>query len=345
MEKQLLFLLDYDLRYDEEEACIVFGPFMPVRMHHVPTPLTPEQQETRAAAVDCVTRAGKARAHAQLPPTPPHEATSGPSIVSSNSVLVSTVRSIARRLSSSALGSVSSRHNSESAEATKVGSPRNSTLSSSSSSTCSSISVASWDMDSLIYDNESSLSDSDSPQFSKPEGDMENLNHPPSRFVLKPVPAKAYRRQGRKVSDTSSIGTVRDEDNPCEPSPTMPSTRRTAFELPASNRTGPRASSSVGQMQSFEHDATTDISLSTTTPRLPRIKESVSCSGHGAGSFLSRMWVAATKAQEKVEAFNSKTSWAPAISIVEPKETHPHGTSAFRRLVHSRSAVFRNSDV
>ncbi|KAI0318089.1 hypothetical protein OF83DRAFT_1057408, partial [Amylostereum chailletii] len=28
MEKQLLFLLDYDLRFDEEEACSFFAPFM-----------------------------------------------------------------------------------------------------------------------------------------------------------------------------------------------------------------------------------------------------------------------------------------------------------------------------
>ncbi|KAJ7265895.1 hypothetical protein B0H12DRAFT_1179765, partial [Mycena haematopus] len=28
MEQQLLFLLDYDLRFDEEDACAAFGPFM-----------------------------------------------------------------------------------------------------------------------------------------------------------------------------------------------------------------------------------------------------------------------------------------------------------------------------
>ncbi|KIM84000.1 hypothetical protein PILCRDRAFT_34919, partial [Piloderma croceum F 1598] len=64
METQLLFLLDFDLHFDEQEACVHFGPFMAVRVHCMPTPATPEQQETRAAAVERVTKAGKARAQA-----------------------------------------------------------------------------------------------------------------------------------------------------------------------------------------------------------------------------------------------------------------------------------------
>lgn len=337
MEKQLLFLLDYDLRYNEEEACVIFEPFMPVRVYYAPTPMTPEQQETRAAAVDRVTKAGKARAHAQLPLTPPHEAAPAPSIASSSSNLVSTVRSIARRLSSNALGSVPSR-STELAEV-KVCSPRNCAFSSSST-----LSAGSWEMGSLIYDSGSSSS---SDSLAEREEDTENYSRPLSRFVLKPVPAHAYRNQGRKVSDTSSIATVRGEANTIDSSPKM-STRRTALELSDSSCTGSTdqwLSSSAGPMHGFANDATTDISLSATMPSIPRIKESVSLSAHSSGSFLSRMWGAATKAQEKVEAFNGKTSWAPAITIVEPKETHPHGTSAFRRLVRSRSAVFRNGDV
>ena len=149
MEKQLLFLLDYNLRYDEEEACVIFGPFMAVRVHCIPTPLTPEQQETRAAAVDRVTKAGKARAYAQLPPTPPHEIILAPSVTSSSSTLVSAVRGIARRLSSNALGSVTSRPiDPVEIQDTPA---RNSTFSSNST-----LSVRSWDMGSLVYDSGSS---------------------------------------------------------------------------------------------------------------------------------------------------------------------------------------------
>ena len=56
MEKQLLYLLDYDLRFDEKEACEVFSPFM------VPLQST---LSTRISAVNRVTRASKIRAEAQ----------------------------------------------------------------------------------------------------------------------------------------------------------------------------------------------------------------------------------------------------------------------------------------
>ena len=63
MEKQLLFLLDYDLRFDQAEAIKHFAPFMAKR--------TEAAKETRAAAVTRV----KARVQAQisLHPTPPHD--------------------------------------------------------------------------------------------------------------------------------------------------------------------------------------------------------------------------------------------------------------------------------
>ncbi|KIO03078.1 hypothetical protein M404DRAFT_146447, partial [Pisolithus tinctorius Marx 270] len=62
MEKQLLFLLDYDLDFDEEEACKHFAPFMDKMPGVLPTP---GQKETRAAAIQAVSRAGKARAKAR----------------------------------------------------------------------------------------------------------------------------------------------------------------------------------------------------------------------------------------------------------------------------------------
>ncbi|KJA14645.1 hypothetical protein HYPSUDRAFT_194909, partial [Hypholoma sublateritium FD-334 SS-4] len=55
MEKQLLYLLDYDLRFDEAEACKFFAPFMSAE----------SSLSTRSSAVNRVAKAGKARAEAQ----------------------------------------------------------------------------------------------------------------------------------------------------------------------------------------------------------------------------------------------------------------------------------------
>ena len=126
MEKQLLYLLDYDLRFDELEACTAFAPFMSAPSAASAT--------TRLSAVNKVAKAGRARAeaqqqsqeraNAQLPPTPPDEekesrcpppvqaatASTLPSSLSASSVsssttsvLTSAVRGIARRLSTAHL--------------------------------------------------------------------------------------------------------------------------------------------------------------------------------------------------------------------------------------------------
>ncbi|KIM60764.1 hypothetical protein SCLCIDRAFT_97803, partial [Scleroderma citrinum Foug A] len=59
METQLLCLLDYDLRFDEGEACEYFAPFMACRPK---ISRSPQQLETRAAAIQLVSMAAKARA-------------------------------------------------------------------------------------------------------------------------------------------------------------------------------------------------------------------------------------------------------------------------------------------
>ncbi|KAJ3512920.1 hypothetical protein NLJ89_g3242 [Agrocybe chaxingu] len=56
MEKQLLYLLDYDLRFNEEEVCKLFVPFM--------VPASEASLSTRISAVNKVTKASKARAEA-----------------------------------------------------------------------------------------------------------------------------------------------------------------------------------------------------------------------------------------------------------------------------------------
>ncbi|EIN10200.1 hypothetical protein PUNSTDRAFT_125167 [Punctularia strigosozonata HHB-11173 SS5] len=58
MERQLLFLLDFDLSFDEAEAARHFAPFMPT------------SKETRAAAVAKVSKARKTRTGGTAPTTP-----------------------------------------------------------------------------------------------------------------------------------------------------------------------------------------------------------------------------------------------------------------------------------
>lgn len=74
MERQLLFLLDFDLRFTEAEACEAFKPFM-----------KGGNKDTRQSALSKVAKASKARVAAlalaglggvksDVPPTPPYDA-------------------------------------------------------------------------------------------------------------------------------------------------------------------------------------------------------------------------------------------------------------------------------
>lgn len=91
MEKQLLSLLEYDLGFDEEEACKFFAPFMDRMSKALPTP---GQKETRAAAIQAVSKAGKARAKTQSTSQSPkfaHDVSNPPPPYS----MTSTVRCVA----------------------------------------------------------------------------------------------------------------------------------------------------------------------------------------------------------------------------------------------------------
>jgi hypothetical protein len=192
-------------------------------------------------------------------------------------------------------------------------------------------------MGSLISDNGSSSSPD---SLLEGNNKLRSYESPLRKFSLKPIPAHASC-QDRKTSDTSSINTVKGNTSTLSPSP-LETSRRVAFELSPGKRPGQRASSYLG--------VTSGISLSDTSPNVPRVRECASMSSHSSTNFLSRIWGAATKAQDKVDLSNignKLTVGPPVISIVEPKESYPylHGASAFRRLVHSRSAVFRNGDV
>ena len=190
MEKQLLYLLDYDLRFDELEACSAFAPFMSAHSQ--------VSASTRLSAVNKVAMAGRARAEAQqqsqeranvqLPPTPPDEekesrclapiqvtastsslsSSSASAVSSSTSALTSAVRGIARRLSTAHLRP----------SATSMTQSTMSTDSSSSSSTSSSSDIAS-----LVGDSGSSSSSSG---WTSNESDAEDDNQDQHVGIVEP---------------------------------------------------------------------------------------------------------------------------------------------------------------
>ncbi|EIW82168.1 hypothetical protein CONPUDRAFT_103021, partial [Coniophora puteana RWD-64-598 SS2] len=186
MEKQLLFLLDYDLRFDEAEACTHFGPFMPSKTRCMPSPA---EQETRAAAVDKVSKAGKARSRGPSPPTP--ERCSAPPAPPS---FVSTVKCIAHRLSTNRL-SINAAQLSAKSSGAAIPSPISSVHS------CDSLSAPESDPGSLTEDNGSSTgSPSDSEVEDEKNSTQSGVRR--ARFVLPSVPSHVYR-EGRKTSATS----------------------------------------------------------------------------------------------------------------------------------------------
>ena len=190
MEKQLLYLLDYDLRFDELEACTAFAPFM--------SAYSQASASTRLSAVNKVAMAGRARAEAQqqsqeraniqLPPTPPDEvkelrcpapiqvattassslSSSASAVSSSTSALTSAVRGIARRLSTAHLRQ----------SATSMTQSTMSTDSSSSSSTSSSSDIAS-----LVGDTGSSSSSSG---WTSNESDADDDNQDEHVSIVEP---------------------------------------------------------------------------------------------------------------------------------------------------------------
>ncbi|KII96023.1 hypothetical protein PLICRDRAFT_170606 [Plicaturopsis crispa FD-325 SS-3] len=341
MEKQLLFLLDYDLRFDELEACTLFAPFMVAR---APAPSAAQQQETRSAAVDRVSRAGRARAQAQqMPPTPPREPVA---LAPLAQAVISSVRSMAKNLSASASAAVIS--------------PPHSAAMYPSMSSDSIASAADSDMGSLVNDSGNSSASSsefmseDEASASEGEGDRTATDTKPlsKKFVLRPVPSQAFKQRqqrNRNPSDTSSVRTVRERGRSSSPSSASPppmsastNLRRVIFDASVRGRpnvTGKRASSynyGGAQLPPSAH--------STNTSTLPR---SAGLATAGSGGFLSRMWGVATKGQQEKALLETAHAYGYAkavVDIVEPAEAHPAGSgaSAFRRLVHSRSAVFRS---
>ncbi|THH27711.1 hypothetical protein EUX98_g6475 [Antrodiella citrinella] len=267
MEKQLLFLLDYDLRFDENEAIVHFAPFMPR--------LSPSVKATRAAAVHCAK--ARVQAHTSMPPTPPHDE---PPPTETQTAPLSGVQNLVKRLSSTYL-SVSF-NNSASSRPRVVSRV-------SSSSTLYSDSTTSGESD----PGTASSDCGPSPTSTEASSVFDGEDDKPSVSVQCEDAYDAIK-QGRKVS-TSSVGTVKMDG----------SHSGTGSILKAWSSTG--------------HSAT--IPTSRTECGTHRSSLSHSATSNG---FLSRMWGAATKTQERGDS--------NAMDVV--------GTNAFRRrLTHSRDGL------
>lgn len=323
MEKQLLFLLDYDLRFDETEALAAFEPFLP-------SPPAASSASTRQKAVIKVTEASKARAQAQLPPTPPSEdrtrntvpytaavaAAAAATTTTAAQTIATTVHSLARRLSRSYL----------------VGAPPvtptpiRESLGSRTVSNASTASGADSEtsMGSLTEDN-STTDESSDELHELSDDDMASEDEEAAPATLIRMQAVAARRRARKASDTATIA-AHDSNSTLHmlgsDSAIHSSTTLDQLAL----------SSAVKPVPFPTHQPTLNTKRSlrlrrpTAPPRFdtpPRKEHAASPAGMPASTtsnFLSRMWGAATRNASMTEVDVAATG---------------------RRLAHSRSGMLR----
>ncbi|KAI8984957.1 hypothetical protein BD414DRAFT_417769 [Trametes punicea] len=333
MEKQLLYLLNYDLRFDEEEALHHFAPFLPKTR----SPSEPAAKEARAAAV---TRA-KARVQAHISAPPPTPVDGGVSSLPSPAASLASVHNFVKRLSSQYLSVATSDHDES----------RSRSLSrASSSSTLNSAKSHSEDseMGGLTCDSGSS-----SPSSLSSEGASEqdydvaicdagsaDVVSERKKFAVQPTTYGYRHRQGRKVSTASTctvrsdatVGGTANEEKRLSlrevPSPGLslqsspsssPSQGANEALLPPRLGLG-RGAARASSYTAGQHPEGGSVVPSATMPSISRA---------AGGGFLSRMW-AATKGQER-------------DGCAEREEGQGQGpSSAFRRLAHSKSALFRS---
>lgn len=316
MERQLIHIMNYDLRFDEEEACLHFAPFMSTK--------------SRSAAVDIVSKAGRLRAQAQMPPTPPYD--------DEKPLLSAGVPGLVNRISSAHISVPPTRGHSWS---THQGSPTNSTL-----SYLTSLSGSSG-ASSLTDDTTSSISSDASYDHQERMRDLERATE--RKFKLMPVPARAYRQA--RISSASTIAGKCEEQVTERKSSSRHMTSSLLTPLPspvkqtASRVEGSQSTSRLCSRTSYlTHDILSrgpynvveaeGLPTSATLPSMSSRREVSS-----SGSFLSRMWGAATRSgQDKVD----KMEQLPFIAT-DGEVSYGQKTSAFRRLAHSRSALFRGA--
>lgn len=348
MEKQLLYLLDYDLRFDEAEVCALFAPFM-LSNHQDVT--------TRASAIDKVTKACRLRYQAQH--TEAQVPCSLATTLCSRSVSASLgARGIVKRLTTS-----------QAVNGNDCDLGMHSTLSSASTSS----STSSSDVASLLDDTGSSPpssrwnSDDSSSDCSEDENGYTCQADPMEEdadttitvtsqhalslskaatskkypFKLRPIPpACAFKnvqftqQRTRKVSDTSSIRTVMASPSvPSPPSSAAPflfPLRGTSTTQRLFHRESKRAPHVSGMPDVSPKD---EIPQSSTMPSIPR-SASVNVTPSTTGGFLSRMWGAATIGRAQ-----------PGLEQNTTDQAHSMPRTLKRLvLVHSRSSVFNRAN-
>ncbi|KAJ3524530.1 hypothetical protein NM688_g8543 [Phlebia brevispora] len=262
MEKQLLFLLDYDLRFDEAEAIKHFTPFLEKR--------TEAAKETRAAAV--IRAKARVQAHISMPPTPPHDTTTA-RVPSPMAAPASGVQNLVKRLSTTYLSLASGNNATRPRPLSRASS--SSTLGTSSTSGDSEAdSLTSGSTHSSPATSVSSLSDC---EVEGKDAIISELTG--KKFVLHAVPSHAVR-QGRKVS-TASTCTIKAENTPASDKATL----------------SPSASS---RKIIFDVDAKPGIGRGTMSKRAST-QTSGQNNPASAGGFLSRMFGSSNKLQVQAQ--------------------------------------------
>ena len=326
MERQVVQFLDYDLRFDEAEACHYFAPFMAIRA---------QQVSTRAIAVEKVAKAGRVRAEAQARAQAQAQATTQrqqPTEVSSlrpipddstvPSNLATAVREITKRPSNTQFEKESLAppvmHRSISSSSSDLGSLIDDTGSSSGSSSGWGTSDSESDFEEEQYVEPQVYSNSSVDRFSQ---DRFAPHFHREAFLVRPVPSYTHKNahlqnRARKPSDASSVCTV---------TATSPTHSNSLSSLSShSRRPSSKRSASIA-LSNSGNSRGNPLSSSTTMPSIPRSGLS--------GSFLSRMWGAA-KAQAGVYDKPSRDT-----------DSDGQLPSALRRLVlvPSRSVLSRTS--
>ena len=311
-EVELLDILDYDLRFDEAETCYHFAPLMRTKA-----------QQKRAAAVSVVTKAGLARAQAQMPPTPPHDKPSQPGSLSSVQGLVKHLSSVCLSSAATACASPAQRHPSTS----------------SSVKSTPSFTSDSSDMSSAADSDSEWPLLSDSAIDGRGHG-IERRQIQPTNFHLKPVPVHAYRRLRKtsatasSPSDTEGVERLR----PTNPANSTPSSTLSALTIrlvnaPEDTVLDPEISGPISGIPprsvSWGSLLKNDTKGLTRTGTIHSRKE---------GGFLSRMWGAATRG---IHDRTDKQDLPNRIDIVEPDAREEYGAGAIRRVTHPRSAIIR----
>lgn len=301
MEKQLLGLMDFDLRFEEDEACEHFAPFM----------LTSSPHEMRVAAVDIVSKAGRARAQAQMPPTPPYDVT--PPCYSPfkrSSACVDAAPTVFRRPRSTQACSPS--HFSRRAASFN-------SYASGSEGTGSSMSC---DQEDRMRDIERAIE---------------------RKFTLMPVPARAYKQTRCSSASAVKLEATSHNVQATLLTPVASPVKRVSLE--ASQSTSHLSPAPKTSYMAHRNDSrvfstnssyrSSDVRGLSTSATLPSISRREASSSANSSGFLSRMWGAATRSsQEKSDKLDIMSFAAEEIEYVQ-------STSAFRRLARPRSGLFK----